>query len=296
MTESREPPATIGVVVHPQRDIEEPLGALRAWCEAHGSELGQVTVPGQERRVADEVACAGCELIVAIGGDGTTLAAIKAAGADRLVLGITCGSLGALTIVPGDAVTRALDRIAAGDWDVRELPALALRREGEDDGGGGEANLAINDVVVIRDGQGQVRLTVHVDGVLYGRLAGDGLVAATAVGSAAYTLAAGGPLLAPGAAGFVLTPLPTHGGFLPPLVLGPESEVELEVSAGHGGVRFELDGQPVPGSPGRVSLALRPRQARLVSFSDLESLLTGLRRRRILADSPRLIAEDERQA
>ncbi len=289
MTAQSDPPACIGVVVHPERDIEEPLGALRGWCADHDSGLGQIAIAGQDREIADAVAVEDCQLIVSIGGDGTTLAAIHAAGADRLVLGVTCGSLGALTTVPGDALPRALDRFVAGDWLVRELPALDIRHDD------GEPLLAINDIVLARGGQGQLRLTVSVDGVLFGRMAGDGLIVSTAVGSAAYTLAARGPLVAPGADAFVLTPLPTHGGSLPPLVLGSESRVGIVVAkTGVGGLRVELDGQEHPAEPSELQITLRPRQARLVSFADQEPLLTGLRRRGIIADSPRLVAEDAR--
>ena len=74
--------------------------------------------------------------------------------------------------------------------------------------------------MLVRAGAGQVMVEVEVDGERFIRLAGDGVVAATPLGSTAYTLAAGGPMLAPGAAGMVVTPLSPHGGVCPPLVDG----------------------------------------------------------------------------
>ena len=84
---------------------------------------------------------------------------------------------------------------------------------------------------------------VAVDGERFIRLAGDGIVVATPLGSTAYTLASGGPMLAPGASGMVLTPLSPHGGSCPPLVAGPESRVTIVLDPGNGGARIELDGQ-----------------------------------------------------
>ena len=72
---------------------------------------------------------------------------------------------------------------------------------------------AVNDLVVVRQGAGQVIVAVRVDGELFIRFAGDGFVIGTPLGSSAYTLAAGGPMLAPGALGMVFTPLAPHGGF-----------------------------------------------------------------------------------
>ena len=69
-----------------------------------------------------------CDLIVALGGDGTTLAAVRVAAAvDRPVMGVACGSLGALTAVTAEHVDEALDRVAGGDWIPRRLPALEAR-------------------------------------------------------------------------------------------------------------------------------------------------------------------------
>ena len=143
---------------------------------------------------------------MALGGDGTTLAALRAAApAGCPVLGMACGSLGALTAVTAERVDEALDRVSRGDWTERRLPALAIARDGDE-------VMAINDLVLVRAGAGQVLVEVKVDGEPFIRLVGDGLVAGTSLGSTAYTLAAGGPMPAPGASGMVLTPLAPHGG------------------------------------------------------------------------------------
>jgi NAD+ kinase len=287
MSASPTPIRRIGLVAHPSREIDAPLEELRAWSSAHYVELVQVSVATGQRKLEPDGQVEDCDLIVSIGGDGTMLAATRAAMATRRpVLGVACGSLGALTAVDATGVQAALERFCRWDWVPRDLPGLQIRREDGDD------LLALNDIAIVRAGQGQIRVRAEVDGALYARFAGDGCIVSTAVGSAAYTLAAGGPLLAASTDGFVLTPLPTHGGFIPPLVIAGQSRLWLEIQTGYGGARVELDGQVTGADAGPIEISLRGDVATTVTFDDQESLLTGLRRRGILTDSPRIIADE----
>ena len=284
---------TIGVVIHPRREITTAMETLSAWCAERGARLVQLFGAEKGRRVAEPGAAGESDLVVALGGDGTTLAAVHAAGAEP-VLGVACGSLGALTATNGDDLAGALDRVVADDWTPRPLPALAV------DTGAATPLAAVNDMVIVREGAGQVTAEVSVDGQLYIRFAGDGLVVATQLGSSAYTLAAGGPVLAPGSGGIVFTPLAPHGGCCPPLVGGPEARLQVEVDPGYGGARLEVDGRTQehlePLTPRVLAVTLQPAYATLVSFAGEEPMLAGLRRRRILMDSPRMLARDDRAA
>jgi NAD+ kinase len=284
----------LGVVIHPRRDIASALAALREWSQAHDVEVVQVPAAGQARRVAPPGDPGTTDLIVALGGDGTTLAALRTGATfEKPVLGVACGSLGALTAIAADDLRGALDRVAAGDWVARRLPALAVESDGE------EANVGVNDLAVVRQGGGQVLASVRVDGELFIRFAGDGLVIGTPLGSSAYTLAAGGPMLAPGGTGLVFTPLAPHGGCCPPLVTGPGSRLEIHLDAGYGGARIEIDGQVrdhvEPLVPRTLTVSLRPDHATLVALGREEHPFAGLRRRRVLMDSPRVLARDDRE-
>ena len=180
----------LGLVVHPTRRVERVLEEVGAWASAHGVTVGQIAVPGQTRQVADPVEAAACDLLLALGGDGTALVALHAgAPSSRAVLGVACGSVGVLMSVAGERVPWALEQIATGRWTPVAVPGLDINWDG------GQGVVAINDLVVIRDGPGQVVVSVNVDGVLYARVAGDGLVVATPLGSSAYTMASGGPSL-----------------------------------------------------------------------------------------------------
>jgi NAD+ kinase len=279
----------IGVVVHPHRRLERALESLRAWTEAHGADVVQIPIRGQDRVVAPAGDAASCDLVVALGGDGTTLAALHAAAPHHLpVLGIACGSLGALTATSADATDEALTRFAAGAWHRRVLPGVGVSADGS------ETHHAINDLVVVRKGANQVVIGIHVDGELYVRFAGDGVVLSTPLGSSAYTMAAGGPMLAAGTEAIVVTPVAAHGGSTPPLVVGAASAVTIEIEGGFGGARIEFDGQIKELEPRVLTTSWCADYATLVRFDGAESAFAGLRRRRILMDSPRVVAREER--
>ncbi len=284
-------PQRIGLLVHPTRNVDKPLGVLREWAQQHGVEIVQLVASYPVRPVAEPGEASETGVIVSIGGDGTTLAALRAgAEAGRPVLGVSCGSLGVLATVMSSDIHRALDRFSQGDWRPRMFPALSIAHPS------GEPLFALNDLAIVRDAGGQVRLSVHVDGSLFARIAGDGAVVSTPLGTSGYAISAGGPLLLTGVDGFVFTPLPKHGGFAPPLVIDSGSELVLDATDSFAGARLEIDGQVAGECAGAYAITLRPGVATQVTFDDQESLLTGLRRRRILFDSPRFLAEADRTA
>lgn len=202
-------------------------------------------------------------------------------------MGVACGSVGALTSVKAADAGWALEQVTEGRFTPVPIPALEI----EWSGGRG---VAINDLVVIRDGPGQVLVSITVDDVLYARLAGDGLVVATALGSSAYTMAAGGPLVAAGAEGMVVTPLADHGGSIVPLVAGPAARIELDVEPGYGGVRYELDGRQTEVEGHALTIRRSDDYATLVKLADEEPRLSGLRRRGLVLDSPRVLVRESR--
>lgn len=276
----------VGLVVHPTRPVRDAVEVLEDWTTAHGLELVQIPA-GQQPRVAPAGEVTTCDLIAALGGDGTVLKALHVSARTRTpVLGIAYGSLGALTTVPVDELLAALDRFAAGEWRARELPALRVR---VDDAG---AVSAINDVVVARGRGTQLLVDIYVDGELYVRLAGDGAVVATPVGSSAYSMAAGGSLLVPGADAVVCTPLAMHGGSAPPLVVAGDREIRLELHPTYSGFFVDVDGFPVATQMRVLEITREQAYARLVDFDESSTGFAGLRARGLISDSPRLLGQD----
>lgn len=281
-------PRRLAVVVHPTRPVDEALGALDRWAGRHGVDLVQLEVDGVQREVAAPGKAEPGDLVVALGGDGTVLSALRAAASDAPVLGVACGSLGALSAVSGDELLEALDRFGAGDWTVRSLPALAVRASGAPD------DWAVNDFVVVRRGSGQVVAEVAVDGELYVRLAGDGLAVATPIGSTAYSMAAGGPVLATNTPAFVCTPVAMHGGSAPPLVVPAGASLTVEVHVRYAGFHVEIDGHRRPLEATSFRLTRQENKVELVTFSPSGAALGALRPRGLITDSPRVLARDDR--
>src|SRR5690349_17435832 len=120
-------PQRLALVVHPSRPIEAALDRLREWAQRRDIDLVQLEGATHFRQVASLGEAGPCDLVVAVGGDGTVLAALRASAETQTpVLGVACGSLGALTSVNEADLEDALDRFAAGDWTPRRLPALAI--------------------------------------------------------------------------------------------------------------------------------------------------------------------------
>ncbi len=283
-------PRRLALVIHPARAIEASLETLERWAAEHGVDVVQLPTPGgSERQVAARGELEAGDLVIALGGDGTVLSALRvAAPHDAPVLGVACGSLGALAAVHADRLEDALERVLRGDWTARRLPALGIHPADAAD------EWAVNDFVVVRHGAGQVVVDVSVDDELYVRLAGDGLVVATPVGSSAYSMAAGGPLLAPDTPAFVCTPVAMHGGSAPPLVIPASASVRVEVHPSFAGFDIELDGHTYPLQALDYRLSLHPEKVTLVSFGELGLGIQSLRERGLIADSPRVLARDQR--
>lgn len=283
-------PARVAIVVHPTRPVTAALETLERWAGEHGLEIVQLHLAGGPvRQISPRGELEAGDLVVALGGDGTVLSALRAsAPADAPVLGVACGSLGALTAISADGLGHALDRVHAGDWTARRLPALAIQPADAPD------EWALNDFVVARRGAGQVLADLYVDDELYVRLAGDGLVVATPLGSSAYSMAAGGPVLVTGTPAVVCTPLAMHGGHAPPIVVPKSSTVRVEVHPSHAGYEIQTDGHANPLTAASYRLSLHDQKVTLVSFGKLRLGIAGLRERRLITDSARVLARDDR--
>ena len=285
-------PSRVALVVHPSRPVNEAMAGLTEWASANGVDVVQLDVADYpDRELAPSGTLAPDDLVVALGGDGTVLAALRIAAAhDAPVMGVACGSLGALSAVPAEELGAALERVFAGEWLARVISALAVQA------GGSHAEWAVNDFVVVRRGPGQLVVELLVDGERYVRMAGDGLVVATPIGSSAYSMAAGGPIVAGGTPALVCTPLAMHGGSAPPLVVAADATVTVVLTPGFAGYDIEIDGHDRMLDGLSFDLTLHPDKFVLVSFAATGRGLTGLRKRGLVTDSPRLLARDAREA
>ena len=215
---------------------------------------------------------ANVDVVLAFGGDGTLLDAASAVSHsqhDAPLVGVNLGHLGFLTEIGRQELTTALDRLLAGKTTVEQRLLLSGRvhRRGQD----GAEHFALNDIVVTRGALARmIEIDVEVDGASVSHVKADGLIVATATGSTAYNLSAGGPILHPSAEAIVLTPLAPHALTNRPVVLPASSRIRLRpmVDPSSDPV-LTFDGQHgVPLQSGdEVEIARAPRVLRLLRTS-----------------------------
>ncbi len=173
-----------------------------------------------------------CDLAVVVGGDGTMLGIAREVARHNVPLvGINAGRLGFITDIPADKVRDALAPIVAGDYEEEHRAMLegGVWRDGDRIF---EA-LSMNDVVVSRGATAaMVELRIDIDSDFVANLRADGLVLSSPTGSTAYALSAGGPILHPGIAGWVLVPIASHTLSNRPIVLPDHGEVKITIVAG----------------------------------------------------------------
>ena len=173
-----------------------------------------------------------CDFAVVVGGDGTMLGIARELARWHLPLvGINQGRLGFITDIPVGQYREALAPIVAGDYEEEHRSMLEgdVWRDGQRIFDG----LSLNDVVVSRGASASMlEVRVDVDGDLVANIRADGLIVATPTGSTAYALSAGGPILHPGIAGWVLLPIASHTLSNRPIVLPDAGEVHIGIVAG----------------------------------------------------------------
>ncbi len=182
-----------------------------------------------------------CDLAVVVGGDGTMLGFAREMARHGVpLLGINQGRLGFITDIPIERWREALAPVLAGDHEMESRAMLegAVLRDGESIFSG----LALNDVVVSRGGTaGMVELKVSVGEQFVANMRADGLIVASPTGSTAYSLSAGGPIMHPSIAGWLLAPIAPHTLSNRPIVLPDSGEVRLEIVAGRdASVSFDM--------------------------------------------------------
>ncbi|MFP4641717.1 MAG: NAD(+)/NADH kinase [Dehalococcoidia bacterium] len=183
----------------------------------------------------------GTDMVMSLGGDGTMLRAARLTAPQGIpVLGINLGNWGFTTELEGEQALSAIPEFLAGKGWIDERVMLQVELPSRLNV---PALHALNDVVVARGASIHVvHVRVLVDGEPVAACSGDGVIVATATGSTAYSLAAGGPVFLPDAGEFVLTPVAPYAGLRRSLVLTGESDIELEVHTTRE-ARASVDGQ-----------------------------------------------------
>ena len=228
----------VGIFVHSQSEAAGKLAEdVSAFLTSHGADEVWASSDWEAGDLQTKIP--GTDLLICLGGDGTVLHAARSVIPHEIpILGVNMGRLGFLAEVrPADLIDH-LPRLLSGDFRVESRTMLQARVPDW-----GVTYQALNDVVV---GRRTVSRPVYVEVTANGsRLAihrCDAVIVATATGSTAYSLSAGGPILHPESADLIITPVSTHMAVARPIVMPPDTTIDLTVSADKDAI-VSVDGQ-----------------------------------------------------
>ncbi len=252
------PHGPVGIIAHTTKPgAPAVLSALLGEFSRHGVtpllDPATARLVGRDSPAALNTLCSGCGLILVLGGDGTLLRVIHELGMTAPpILGINIGSLGFLTSAHSNDLAETVSRIVRGDYRLspRSLLDVVVERRSDEGHFNEEPPVAgLNDCVLSRGtSPNLVRLRVEVDDGFLTDYSADGVIIATPTGSTAYSLSAGGPIVAPEAGLFALTPICPHVLTNRSVILPDHSTIRITVAPGSGpAVLCSVDGRPPTG-------------------------------------------------
>ena len=238
-----------GIISKPTKpEVASLAPRVAEWLRRHGYQLyvdpeTSAYLPSLPVLQREEMAEKKPDFVLVFGGDGTMLAAARAvAQAGVPILGVNLGSLGFLTEVPVEELYDTLEAVVKNRVTVehRSMIHCHLMRNGKR-----IAHYdAMNDAVVAKSAMARIvefEVKVHSEAVATYRA--DGLIVATPTGSTAYSLAAGGPIVAPDVNAFVITPISPHMLTHRPVVVNDRNQVQVLVKSVQEEAYLTVDGQ-----------------------------------------------------
>jgi NAD+ kinase len=259
------------------------------WLAAHGVtpviEAESAQAAGLESRwvtAARDTLTSGVDVVLAFGGDGTLLEAAGVVAhnrSDAPLVGVNLGRLGFLTEIDRSELTAMLDDLVHGRGRIETR--LMLEGRIESPAGSPVERLALNDIVVTRSALSRMtEMDITVDGQFVSDVKADGLIVATATGSTAYNLSAGGPIVHPSLDAIVLTPIAPHTLTHRPLVLPASAAITLRPT-------IDAQAEVIVTFDGQYGIRLSPE--------DLVHVRRAIRPLRLLRTSSRTYFEMLRQ-
>jgi len=272
----------VGFILKPDKtEAGALLEELVPWLRG----LGHVPVVTTE----DQIAPPGCEIVpenelgaevdlaVVLGGDGTMLRASRLVSDHaRPVLGINLGTLGFLVgFAPSNAKQALLAAMAGELGETKRMRlAVTVKRPGAEP----VVRYALNDAVLHQGAMARlVEIDAFVDDQFVASYRADGLIIATPTGSTAYNMAAGGPIVLPGQAAMVLTPICAHALTNRPLVISASNTIRLQLGADVRGVLVTVDAQWGHTFQHRDCVEISAASAPLVMFASKQSFFDVMR-------------------
>jgi NAD+ kinase len=239
----------VGIISKPRKaEVREVVLPLIEWLNAHSieacidKETGTILEDHGHCLTRNEMPSQ-VDLIIVLGGDGTLLAAARALNRKPVpILAVNLGGLGFLTAITREELIPTLEAVLEGEYRSEKRVQIEgeLIRADEVI----STFLALNDVVVNKGAIARILdFEVMVDGHFVSTYKSDGLIISTPTGSTAYSLAAGGPIVAPSVGAFLVTPICAHTLTNRPLVLPDTAIIEVAVKAPREAAYLTVDGQ-----------------------------------------------------
>ncbi|MBV9009389.1 MAG: NAD(+)/NADH kinase [Verrucomicrobia bacterium] len=259
---------TIGLVAHTGKaGVSDLARELVREFQRHGITVLMERATAGLAKMSESVDVAelnhAADLIVVLGGDGTILNVVAETGGNtKPIFGINVGSLGFLTCVNSSAYREAVAAIVRGDivYSARALLEVELRDECRTI----LSLRALNDAVVSRgDLSRLIRLRARVDGETLTEFNADGLIVATPTGSTAYSLSAGGPILAPHSGVFVITPICPHVLTNRSVIVSESSVIEVSPARNEYPTFLSVDGREPVRVPSHGEVVVRRAETTL---------------------------------
>ncbi len=216
----------------------EARGARVVLEESIAFDLGRTDIAASVDVIGQET-----QLVCVLGGDGTLLGiARRLAGQSLPILGINLGTLGFLSEAEPEHLPHAVDNLLSGKYEIEErtmLEATLVRK-----GTTLAHYTAMNDIGIAKGSFCRIiNCAVYLDDAYVATFSGDGVIVSSPTGSTAYSLSAGGPIVAPNVDMLLLTPVAPHSLTARPMVLSASQVIRIEVDAVHQEMGLSIDGQ-----------------------------------------------------
>ncbi len=226
-----------------RQDALELARELTSWLRQRGLAYALDSVSAQrcgiEPSMAMEELNKHCDAFISLGGDGTLLFTSHYS-VTKPVIGINVGHLGFLAEFSKAEMYQAVEQVLNGTYSihVRSQLETEVRMNNRI-----EHLTALNDVVIEKGAYPRIpAFIIRLDGELLSAYRADGIIIATSTGSTAYSLSAGGPIIAPKSNVFVITPICPHMLTVRPIVISDDKTIEISVEAQNGEFPLNCDG------------------------------------------------------
>ncbi|HWQ25613.1 MAG TPA: NAD(+)/NADH kinase [Chlorobaculum sp.] len=216
---------------------------LTSWLDRHSIDYvfdpESANALGSDKSAQVESLSRGCDIFVCLGGDGTLLFASHYS-QTRPVIGINVGNLGFLTEFNPDEMIAAVEQVLSGNYSIHTRSQLEASVASD---GKPLQMTALNDVVIEKGTYPRIpTFVIWLDDEILGSYRADGIIIATSTGSTAYSMSAGGPIIAPKSNVFVITPICPHMLTVRPIVISDDKIVRISVDSPDGKFPLNLDG------------------------------------------------------